>query len=333
MVDDGSHGNSSYAMEMSERKMNPVDEPVAPDEGWWAAVLSDEPQMDLSGNIDPVFTSKSQESTPRNAIFSVNWQKIQKIYSEDEIVTMQVVGLNRGGVLVADEDLHGFVPASHLIDVPADCPNSEREKHLIRYLNCQVSLKVIECDPEKERVVFSERAAQAEEGQRKHLLCHLKQGDTVKGVVTNVTSFGAFMDLGGIEGLIHVSELSWGRVQNPSEIIRVGDEVDAVVLQVDEERGRIGLSLKQLEDNPWDFISAELTSGDIIKAKISSIVKYGAFARLEQGIEGLIHISSMNFLKGSAHIEDFLYEGQDVKVYVLSVDPFKRRIGLKLEGF
>lgn len=321
-------------MEIDEGKIDPMDEPTVPDEGWWAAILADEPQMDhQSGVIDPLFTSKSEESNPSNSASSINWQKIQNIYSADEIILMRVVGLNRGGILVEGDDIHGFVPVSHLIDVPADCSNSEREKHLIRYLNSQVSLKVIECDPEKDRVVFSERAAQAEEGQRKRLLCHLKEGDIARGVVTNVTSFGAFIDLGGIEGLIHVSEISWGRVQNPSDIVKVGDELDAVVLQVDEDRGRIALSLKRREENPWDIISTELASGDIIDAKISSIVKYGAFARLEQGIEGLIHISSMNFLRGNTYIEDFLYEGQSVKVCVLSIDAKKRRLGLKLEGF
>jgi small subunit ribosomal protein S1 len=145
-----------------------------------------------------------------------------------------------------------------------------------------------------------------------------------------VTDFGAFVDLGGLEGLIHVSELSWGRVQHPSEILCVNDEVEVQVLQVSEEEGRIALSLKRLEENPWEVLSRKLSPGDQIEAVISSIVKYGAFARLEEGVEGLIHISSMNFPKGCTHIDDFLYEGLPVNVSVIQIDPQKRRLGLRL---
>jgi small subunit ribosomal protein S1 len=234
---------------------------------------------------------------------------------------------------VADEDIHGFVPSSHLIDVPADIAEEDREHYFTNYIDRTISLKVIECEPEKERVVFSERAALAGEGQRKYLLNNLKKGDVVTGVVTNVTDFGVFVDLGGLEGLIHVSELSWGRVQYPSDYLSVGDEVEVLVLQVSEEEGRIALSMKRLHENPWDILAQKLSPGDHVTAEISSIVKYGAFARLEEGIEGLIHISSMNFPKGCTHIDDFLYEGQPVNVCVIHIDPEKRRLGLRLVSY
>jgi small subunit ribosomal protein S1 len=151
-------------------------------------------------------------------------------------------------------------------------------------------------------------------------------------VVTNVTEFGAFVDLGGLEGLIHVSELSWGRVNDPSDFLKVCDTVSTLVLQVSEDKGRIALSLKRLKDNPWEVLANELSPGDIVPATITSIVKYGAFARLDEGVEGLIHISSMNFPSGCVHIDDFLYEGQAVNVCILHIDPKKRRLGLKLEN-
>jgi small subunit ribosomal protein S1 len=305
--------------------------PGEPDENWWAAVLSDEPQSSFS--VDPtesvVVSETTTEEAPKS---SVDWDQIKSIYAKDQIVSLNVVGFNRGGILVAGEDIHGFVPASHLIDVPAELSDEDRETYFTSYLDRNISLKIIECEPEKERIVFSERAALAGEGCRRELLNSLKNGDVVEGVVTNVTDFGAFVDLGGLEGLIHVSELSWGRVQDPSDFLSVNDAVKTLVLQVSEDKGRIALSLKRLEENPWEVLVNSLSPGDVVTATITSIVKYGAFARLEEGVEGLIHISSMNFPAGCTHIDDFLYKGQDVKVCILHIDSKKRRLGLKLEN-
>jgi len=305
--------------------------PGEPDENWWAAVLSDEPQSGFS--VDQTESVVVSETTSDEVSkTTVNWDRIKTIYVNDQIVSLNVVGLNRGGILVAGEDIHGFVPASHLIDVPAELSEEDRETYFTSYLDRNIALKIIECDPEKERIVFSERAALAGEGCRRELLKSLKNGDVVEGVVTNVTDFGAFVDLGGLEGLIHVSELSWGRVQDPADFLNVNDNVKALVLQVSEDKGRIALSLKRLEENPWEVLINILAPGDVVTATITSIVKYGAFARLEEGVEGLIHISSMNFPAGCTHIDNFLYEGQDVRVCILHIDPKKRRLGLKLEN-
>ncbi len=310
------------------------DLPLEPDEGWWAAVLADEPSQGCEDHAETPEPIRKHEPTPdERQSSSVNWERIRQIYINDEVVELSVVGYNRGGLLVAGEDIHGFVPTSHLIDVPPYVTDEEREQCFASYLDQVITLKVIECDRDRERIVFSERAALAGQGQRKHLLTCLKEGDVVKGVVTNVTEFGVFVDLGGLEGLIHVSELSWGRVQHPSDILKVGDEIQSVVLQVAEDKGRIALSYKRLEENPWDVLEKELSTGDLVPAVITSIVKYGAFARLEKGVEGLIHISSMNFPNGCTHIDDFLFEGQDVNVSVLHIDPRKRRLGLKLESY
>jgi small subunit ribosomal protein S1 len=310
------------------------DLPLEPDEGWWAAILADEPSQgceEQAENPEPI--RKHEPTSDGRQSSSVNWERIRQIYINDEVVELSVVGYNRGGLLVAGEDIHGFVPTSHLIDVPPYVIDEEREHCFAGYLDRMITLKIIECDRDRERIVFSERAALAGQGQRKHLLTCLKEGDVVKGVVTNVTDFGVFVDLGGLEGLIHVSELSWGRVQHPSDILNVGDEIQSVVLQVAEDKGRIALSYKRLEENPWDLLEKELSTGDLVPAVITSIVKYGAFARLEKGVEGLIHISSMNFPNGCTRIDDFLFEGQDVNVSVLHIDPRKRRLGLKLESY
>ncbi len=308
--------------------------PVEPDESWWAAVLADEPCIE-----EPVEMVDTEEvvdrcqSKPDHLDPLVNWDKVTRIFENDEIVSMNVVSCNRGGILVAGEDIHGFVPASHLIDLPVDLSIDDRDHYLTSYLERKISLKVIECKPEKERIVLSERAALAKEGQRKHLLNSLKVGDIVNGIVTNVTSFGAFVDLGGIEGLVHVSELSWGRVQHPSDLLKVDQTVKTMVLDVSEDKGRIALSIKQLKENPWDILVETLNSGDMVNAVITCIVKYGAFARLNEGVEGLIHISSMNFPGDCSRVDDFLFEGQPVKVIILNIDSEKRRLGLKLASY
>lgn len=309
--------------------------PLEPDEGWWAAVLADEPYVEEL--IDPVespwvvdLNVDMIESTQTDT--SVDWDKIERIFDRDEIVSLTVVGHNRGGILVSGEDMHGFVPASHLVDLPSELSDDNREIYLSDYLNRRVDLKVIECEKKKERVVFSERAALAKEGQRKKLLNSLKEGDVIDGVVTNVTAFGVFVDLGGLEGLIHISELSWGRVTHPSEVLNVGDEIQTMILQVAEEEGKIALSLKRLQENPWELLNATRSPGDLLEATISCIVKYGAFAKIDDGVEGLIHISSMDLPEDCKQIDDFLYEGQCVLVKIISIDADKRRLGLQLES-
>lgn len=307
--------------------------PDYPDEGWWAAVLADEPMIEevVGAYESENLITQSPQTTTDPTTSILNWEKILDVFLNDEIIVLDVIGYNRGGVLVSGEDMHGFVPCSHLIDVPTDLTEDDREHTLSEYLNRQIRLKVIECEQQKERIVFSERAALAKEGRRKHLLQNLNSGDIVNGIVTNVTPFGVFVDLGGLEGLIHVSELSWGRVHKTSDILNIGDDVHAQVLQVSREEAKIALSLKRLKENPWEILSKRLSVGEMVDAVISNIVQYGAFARLKEGIEGLIHISSMDFPDGCRRIDDFLYEGQAVRVRVLNIDPKKRRLGLKLE--
>lgn len=308
--------------------------PDEPDESWWSSVLLDEPLVDGSSEFDepiehePAYPDELEYVPP-----PFNWDKVLSLYNKDEVIALKVVSYNRGGILVEDGEVSGFVPGSHLIDLPTCASETEREHHLTSYIGREIALKVIECEPEKERVVFSERAALAGTGQRKALLHSLAEGDIVSGYVTNVTAFGVFVDLGGLEGLIHVSELSWGRVEHPSQILKVGEEVNTMVIQILKDKGRIALSLKQLMKNPWENLSKSLSAGDVIDAVISSIVKYGAFARLDEGVEGLIHISMMNFPGDSTRIDDFLYEGQPVKVDVISIDSQKRRLSLRLESF
>jgi small subunit ribosomal protein S1 len=243
---------------------------------------------------------------------------------------LQVYGYNRGGVLVQGEGIQGFVPVSHLVDMPCNATEEERRQVLNDYVGRTFDLKVIECEPSQERIVLSERAALAGQGRRRQLFDTLKSGELVHGTVTNVTDFGVFVDLGGLEGLIHVSELSWGRVQHPSCILQVDQPVDALVLTISEENGRVALSLKRLQPNPWDVLVSNYQSGDVVPATITAIRRFGAFARLSEGVEGLIHISTIHMPPGRKDLEGYLTEGQQVQVRILHIEAERRRLGLGL---
>jgi small subunit ribosomal protein S1 len=294
------------------------------DEGWWASILADEiAHADLDKDAVVKFA-------PHPVASKVNWEHVRTLYDHDEIVVMQVQGYNRGGLLVQGNGIQGFVPVSHLVDMPGGVDEEERRQILANYIGRLLELKVIECEPAQERIVFSERAALAGEGRRKQLFRVLKIGEVVSGTVTNVTEFGAFVDLGGVEGLIHVSELSWGRVQHPGEVLEIGQVVQTLVLQVSEESARVALSLKRLQSNPWETLVKRYKPGDVVPAIVTTIMRFGVFARLDEGVEGLIHISSVNLPQGVRELDKVLNAGQPVNVRILHIDAERRRLGLGL---
>ena len=301
------------------------------DEGWWESVLAEEARHPTHAPVRSAAKTDSRhegrsEEPPK---ISPNWVQVKDLYQRDQIVDLKVTGCNRGGLLVEGENLYGFVPFSHLVDMAGQVDLSEREKYLETYVGRALRLKVIECVPEDGRIVFSERAAQAEPGKRSELFHSLRSGECVDGTVTNITDFGVFVDLGGVEGLIHISELSWGRVIHPGHIVKMGQPVQVQVLELSPERCRVALSLKRLSPNPWNKIGSELAVGDVVPAVITSVLSYGAFARLELGVEGLIHASEMPLAEGQA-VKDFLEEGQQVNVRILHVDPGRQRMGLSM---
>jgi small subunit ribosomal protein S1 len=302
------------------------------DESWWEAVLTEDEAYSppiLQKKPAPVQApAKPQATRPAPDTPTVNWEEAEALFSEDCVCSLQVTGYNRGGVLVTGQGLQGFVPISHLVDLTGDKVAALPEEWAEPYLGHTLSLKIIECDRERGRVVFSERAALAEAGSRNQLLRHLKPGDCITGTVTNITDFGVFVDLGGVEGLIHVSEISWGRVRHPSDVVRYGQNLRVFVISVDQERSRVALSLKRLYPNPWDTAESRYFPGLVTEAVITSIVPFGVFARLEEGLDGLIHISEIHQHSERANLEDLFYEGQLVKVRVLHVDASNQRLGL-----
>jgi small subunit ribosomal protein S1 len=310
------------AVRRSVASIEEVEMPM--DEGWWASVLADE---QVYG--ENLLRSSGAKATGISA--SVNWAKARQYLENDEVVKLEVYGFNRGGLLVRGEDIQGFVPVSHLVEMPCVPGDEEqRRQSLANYVGRILSLKVIECEMQSERIVLSERAALAGEGKRRQLFSTLRAGEIVNGTVTNVTDFGAFVDLGGLEGLIHVSELSWGRVQHPTDILRVGDPVRALVLTVSAENGRVALSLKRLCPNPWEALPQIYRPGDVVEAEVTAIMRFGAFARLKEGVEGLIHISTMSLPDGVKDIEKVMTVGQKVQVRILHLDAERRRLGLGL---
>ena len=298
-------------------------EPLAQDDGWWASVLAEE--KDHRERAKKV--SNKPVEAKRTSL--QDWEKAKSIYKQDAIVTLRVIGHNRGGVLVEGEGLSGFVPYSHLTGVNNTSNLVEREKILAKYMDQSLGLKVIECVPDDGRIIFSERAAETGAGQRTALFANLQPGQRISGTITNTTDFGVFLDLGGVEGLIHISELSWGRVNHPSEIVKGRKSLEVQVLEVSPERCRVALSLKRLSENPWQNAENDYVVGKIVAAKITSVVSFGAFARLEDGCEGLIHASEIP-LENGGQIADLLEEGQTVQVRILHIDAHKQRMGLSL---
>ena len=302
------------------------------DEGWWESVLAEERQHTSPRPSQGL--SKPKAVPPPEAAGAAeapqpDWNVLKQLYSNDRIIAMKVTGHNRGGLLVENDGLSGFIPFSHLIELAGREHETDRDGSLETYLGKMLNVKVIECVPEDGRVVFSERAALAEPGKRAELFNNLQQGSRVIGVVTNITDFGVFVDLGGVEGLIHISELSWGRVSHPNQIVKLSEEINVQVLDISPERCRVALSLKRLTANPWEHAAIEFPVGTIHNAVITSVMSYGAFARIEAGVEGLIHGSEM-VLEPNQTPRDILFEGQELQVRILHLDAAHQRMGLSL---
>jgi small subunit ribosomal protein S1 len=293
------------------------------DDGWWASVLAEEESRTIQTIAKP--PSVEESSKP-----SVDWERAISLYQQDGIIELAVIGYNRGGLLVEGEELTGFVPCSHLLDLPVQPNDEQREECLSVYVGRKLRLKVIECVPEEARMVFSERAARAEAGKRPALFSAIQPGQRISGEVTNITEFGVFVDLGGVEGLIHISELSWGRVSHPSQVCHVGQRVDVQVMEVSPERCRIALSLKRLLPNPWETAQERYPVNGVFPAVVTALASFGAFARLEEGLEGLIHSSEIP-LPTNKSMKDVIVPGQCVQVRVLQVESSRQRLGLSMK--
>ena len=307
---------------------------VSPDEGYWEALLRDGENGRAASVTNRVSTWDGGDSdvpeAPVEPVEVANqWGDARETMERGTVLELPVIGCNRGGVLVGWNDLRGFVPASHLANLSPSADADERYSELRRLTGAQLRLKIIELDAEQHRFILSERAVRLNEDCRQELLNMLSPGDIRQGRVANLCSFGAFVDLGGVEGLVHVSELSWGRIDHPGDVLEPGQSVEVYVLNVDRERGRVGLSVKRLRPDPWQSVEQRYYIGQVVESVVTNVVDFGAFARVEQGLEGLIHISEL--AEGSfLHPRNVVQEGDVVTVRVLNIDSEKRRMGLSL---
>ena len=281
---------------------------------------------DRNGNIVLSLTRAREEQ---------DWRDAETLLASQDVYSGAVAGFNKGGLIVKLGNVRGFVPASQL--GPSRRRRSEGdtpEQKWARMVGEPMQVKVIEVDRGRNRLILSERAAAKEsrEAQKDRLLTEIKAGDVRKGHVISLAEFGAFVDIGGADGLVHLSELSWKHITHPNEVLHVGQEVEVVVLNVDHERKRIGLSLKRREDDPWTLIQRKYAIGQLISGTITKLAKFGAFARVEgeDEIEGLIHVSELS----DGHIEhprEVVTEGQTLTLRVIKIEPDKRRMGLSLK--
>lgn len=266
-----------------------------------------------------------------------DWQRAEELLADQTIFEGEVAAYNRGGVIIKLGQVRGFVPASQLSAESQQGGNDgediDPENRWMHLLGEKLMLKVIDLDRRRNRLILSERLAMREwrRQQKEKLLSTLSEGEVFDGRISSIADFGAFVDLGGADGLIHLSELSWSRISHPSEVVSVGDEVKVQILSVDLERKRIGLSLRRLQPQPWDLVEENYAVGDIVRGKVTKLVNFGAFARLDHdGIEGLIHISELSEERVN-HPRDVVAEGQDLDLRIIRIDTERRRMGLSLK--
>ncbi len=262
-----------------------------------------------------------------------DWIRAQEDRDSGRLLELMPVEANRGGLVVQYRKLRGFVPTSQLMYFPRRFSQAQKMERLRQLVEAKepVPLKVMEVDRRRKRLILSQRQAWWEwkEQRKRALLESLQIGQEVEGVVTSLRDFGAFVDLGGADGLIHVSELSWQRVDHPKEVLKVGQKVRAKVVSLDRERLRIGLSLKQMEPEPWERIRELYTEGQLVEGVVTRVADFGVFVRLPEGIEGLIHVSELADI-APERPQDLVSEGNLLLLRVIRIEPERRRIGLSL---
>jgi len=259
-----------------------------------------------------------------------SWRYLQQAYERGNIIQAQVVNYNKGGLLVDLDSVRGFVPSSQVERI-SRVQDSQKQSDMARLIGQKLALKVIEINRSRNRLILSERqAVQDERESRKdELLSSIKEGDILTGTISSICDFGVFVDIGSVDGLVHLSELSWGRVRHPGEILKVGQQVQTYILSIDYERKRVALSIKRTQNEPWAHVSERYTLGQIVEGTVTQLTQFGAFACLEEGIEGLIHISEL----GDGHVQhpsDVVKEGDLVKVRIIRIDPTRKRMGLSM---
>lgn len=278
---------------------------------------------DDNGNVVLSYTRAAEQQ---------DWQSVHEYLASGEVIQSKVVGFNKGGLLVPVGRLRGFVPASQISAVRrAKLEEGEGTQQWEKMIGEPIQVRVIEVDRERRRLILSERLAiqETRESLKDRLLEELKEGDVRRGRITSVADFGIFVNIEGADGLVHLSEVSWERITSPKELYKVGDEVQVKVISVDRERKRIGLSIRQLQEDPWLKKVSHLKEGQLVEGKITHLTKFGAFARIGDDLEGLIHLSELSE-QHINHPKEVVKEGEVLTLRIIKIDPERRRIGLSL---
>jgi small subunit ribosomal protein S1 len=299
--------------------------------------LSEEDRAALKpGDSLLVFVVQSEDKEGR-ATLSIDrarqeksWRRLQQCYETGEVIEARVVNYNKGGLLVNLDGVRGFVPSSQVSGISRGS-DTQKQSEMARMVGQTLTLKVIEINRNRNRLILSERQAAMDmrEGRKGELLSALKEGDIREGVVTSVCDFGAFVDIGGADGLVHLSEISWSRIKHPGEVLKPGDKVRVYVLSIDNERKRIALSLKRTQHEPWATVGERYQIGQMVEGVVTQLAPFGAFVRIEDGVEGLIHVSEMGDGRVQ-HPRDVLQEGDVVQARIIRIDPARKRIGLSM---
>ena len=287
------------------------------------------------GQEIPVFVITPEDSNGNVVLSYVrareekDWDEVEALLESSTPYNSKVVGYNKGGLIIPVGRLRGFVPASQISLLRRAPAGENAEQRYAKMIDEEITVRVIEVDRSRRRLILSERLALQEtrETLKDRLLDELKDGDIRTGRVTSLADFGAFVNIDGADGLVHLSEISWERIQHPNEILKVGEEVQVKVISVDQDRKRIGLSIRQLQQDPWLQKVGEVKEGMLVEGTITHLTKFGAFARIGEDLEGLIHVSELSDQR-IAHPKEVVHEGEVVTLRVIKIDPERRRIGL-----
>ena len=292
------------------------------DQGELTIEVGDEVHVALDAVEDGFGETKLSREKAKRA---ESWKVLEAAFAAEEIVKGVINGKVKGGFTVDVNTIRAFLPGS-LVDVRPVRDTTHLE-------NKELEFKVIKLDQKRNNVVVSRRAVLEAENsaEREALLETLQEGQVVKGIVKNLTDYGAFVDLGGVDGLLHITDMAWKRIKHPSEIVNVGDEIDVKVLKFDRERNRVSLGLKQLGEDPWVAITGRYPEGTRVTAKVTNLTDYGCFAELEEGVEGLVHVSEMDWTNKNIHPSKVVNVGDEVEVMVLDIDEDRRRISLGIK--
>lgn len=300
------------------------------------SITSEDREMLRPGSTMLVFVVQTEDREGRMVLSldkarqEKSWRQLQVAHDAGDVIEARVINYNKGGLLVNLDGVRGFVPSSQVSGISRG-GEGQKQLDMARMVGAPIKLKVIEINRNRNRLILSERQAvqDVREGRKGELLSSLKEGDLREGMVTSVCDFGVFVDIGGADGLVHLSEISWSRVRHPNELLKPGDRTPVMVLSIDNDRKRIALSIKRTQHEPWTTIGERYQIGMMVEGTITQLAAFGAFARIEDGVEGLIHVSELGDGR-VAHPKDVVAEGDVVQVRIVRIDPARKRMGLSM---